>query len=81
LGNAQHNTPKPERWEAMGHKRQRQEVVIKWFAAGLIISQLVPGVPHRPEIILGAFGLIGLPKAIRAQDIINTITKQDEVPK
>ena len=51
--------------------RQRQDFLTWLLAAGLLVSQLLPFVPRRSELVVGAFGLLGLPTIRRVQDAVN----------
>jgi hypothetical protein len=51
--------------------RRTQDLLTWALAAGLLISQVTPWVPVRQDIVVGAFGLLGLPFIRKAQDAIN----------
>lgn len=57
--------------------RKRQDFYTWLLAAGLLISQLLPFVPRRSELVVGAFGLLGLPTIRKVQDVVNKIDKEE----
>lgn len=59
-------------------KRQTQDFYTWLLACGLLISQLIPYVPRRAELVAGAFGLLGLPTIRKVQDAVNKDNKEAE---
>lgn len=58
---------------------RRTQDALTWVGAwGLLLSQLTPWVPHRPEIAAGAFGLLGLPFIRTVQDVVNRLTSEED---
>lgn len=51
--------------------RKLQDTLTWVLAAGLLVSQAIPGIPEKPYIIAGAFGLLGLPTIRQVQEHIN----------
>lgn len=51
--------------------RKRQDLLYKVLGAGIVISQLIPFVPRRPELLPVAAGLLGLAKILKVQDAVN----------
>lgn len=47
------------------------------LAVGLLISQAIPGIPEKPYIIAGAFGLLGLPTIRHVQERINKKVEEE----
>lgn len=61
--------------------RKQQDLLTWILAAGLLVSQLFEFVPHRPELVAGAFGLLGLPTIRKFQDIVNREEGEDRPQK
>lgn len=57
--------------------RRLQDTLTWLLAAGLLISQAIPGVVEKPYIVAGAFGLLGLPIVRRVQDSVNQEGEKD----
>lgn len=51
--------------------RKRQDFFTWLVAVILLLSQLLPFVPRRSELVVGAFGLLGLPTIRKVQDVVN----------
>lgn len=51
--------------------RKRQDFYTKLLAGALLLSQLMPFIPRRPELVAGAFGLLGVIPIRKAQDEVN----------
>ena len=51
--------------------RKRQDFLTWLIGAGIVLSQLLPFVPRRSELVVGAFGLLGLPTIRKVQDAVN----------
>lgn len=57
--------------------RKNQDLFTWVLAAALLVSQLFPFIPHRPELVAGAFGLLGVPYIRQAQDAVNREEGED----
>ena len=57
--------------------RKRQDFFTWLLAVGLLLSQLLPFVPRRSELVVGAFGLLGLPTIRKVQDAVNQVDKKE----
>lgn len=58
--------------------RRLQDFGTWLLAVGLLVSQAIPGVPEKPYIIAGAFGLLGLPTIRQVQEHINRKVNGDK---
>lgn len=57
--------------------RKRQDFFTWLLACGLLLSQLFPFIPRRSELVVGAFGLLGLPAIRKVQDAVNKADKEE----
>ena len=57
--------------------RKQQDYYTRVLAAVLVLSQLLPFVPRRPELVGLAATLLGLPTARKLQDLMNRVEEED----
>lgn len=51
--------------------RKRQDLLYRVLGAGIVISQLVPFIPRRPELLVVASGLLGLPTILGVKEAVD----------
>jgi hypothetical protein len=57
--------------------RKRQDFLTWLLGVGLLLSQLLPFVPRRAELVVAASGLLGLPTIRKVQDAVSGTEKED----
>lgn len=57
-------------------EKKHLDLLYRLLGVGIVVSQLIPFIPRRPELLVVASGLLGLPTILKVQEAVNKETKE-----